>query len=79
MQPFSYQQVEKAETAIASVSPQAQSTYLAGGTSLIDLMKLHVQTPNQLVDINSLPAGSGGASGRSSSHRRNGTQQRCCI
>lgn len=57
MQPFSYQQVEKAETAIASVSPQAQSTYLAGGTSLIDLMKLHVQTPNQLVDINSLPLG----------------------
>ena len=54
MQPFSYQQVEQADSAIASVGSE-QSMYLAGGTSLIDLMKLNVQTPQQLVDINSLP------------------------
>ncbi|MBW4522953.1 MAG: xanthine dehydrogenase family protein subunit M [Scytolyngbya sp. HA4215-MV1] len=54
MQPFSYHQVEQADTAIASARLD-QSMYLAGGTSLIDLMKLNVQTPQQLVDINALP------------------------
>ncbi len=54
MQPFSYQQAEQADSAIASARSD-QSMYLAGGTSLIDLMKLHVQTPQQLVDINALP------------------------
>ncbi|MBW4474905.1 MAG: xanthine dehydrogenase family protein subunit M [Stenomitos rutilans HA7619-LM2] len=54
MQPFSYQQVEQADNAIASARSD-QSMYLAGGTSLIDLMKLNVQTPQQLVDINALP------------------------
>ena len=55
MQPFSYKPVEQADTAVASVAPEAQAAYLAGGTSLIDLMKLNVQTPNRLVDINPLP------------------------
>src|SRR2546430_6476178 len=31
------------------------SDFLAGGTTLIDLMKLEVMTPSQLVDINRLP------------------------
>ncbi len=55
MQPFSYKPVEQADTAVAAVAPEAQAAYLAGGTSLIDLMKLNVQTPNRLVDINPLP------------------------
>ena len=55
MQPFSYKLVEQADNAVALVSPETQSAYLAGGTSLIDLMKLNVQTPKQLVDINPLP------------------------
>lgn len=55
MQPFSYKLVEQADKAVALVSPETQSAYLAGGTSLIDLMKLNVQTPKQLVDINPLP------------------------
>ena len=29
--------------------------YLAGGTTLVDLMKLDVETPSQLIDINRLP------------------------
>jgi xanthine dehydrogenase YagS FAD-binding subunit len=33
----------------------AQTALLAGGTTLIDLMKLDVMTPTRLVDINSLP------------------------
>jgi xanthine dehydrogenase YagS FAD-binding subunit len=55
MQPFSYKRVGQAENAVALVTPDAQASYLAGGTSLIDLMKLNVQTPRQLVDINPLP------------------------
>ena len=31
------------------------SEFVAGGTTLIDLMKLEVMTPSQLVDINRLP------------------------
>ena len=54
MQPFSYKKVRQADNAVALVAPEAQATYLAGGTSLIDLMKLNVQTPEQLVDINPL-------------------------
>lgn len=33
----------------------ADVRYLAGGTALIDLMKLHVETPEKVVDINRLP------------------------
>ncbi len=55
MQPFSYKKAGQAENAVALVTPDAEASYLAGGTSLIDLMKLDVQTPKQLVDINPLP------------------------
>ena len=55
MQPFSYDQAGESGTAIAALAPDTQALYLAGGTSLIDLMKLNVQTPSQLIDINSLP------------------------
>ncbi|BAY22717.1 molybdopterin dehydrogenase FAD-binding protein [Calothrix sp. NIES-2100] len=55
MQPFSYKKAGQANDAVTSVVPDAQASYLAGGTSLIDLMKLNVQTPQQLVDINPLP------------------------
>ena len=33
----------------------AEVRYIAGGTTLIDLMKLNVETPAQLLDINRLP------------------------
>ena len=29
--------------------------FLAGGTTLVDLMKLNVETPERVVDINRLP------------------------
>jgi len=42
-----------------SSSPTAQNgasvRFIAGGTNLIDYMKLNVERPNQLVDINTLP------------------------
>src|SRR4051794_18555632 len=54
MQPFRYVTAtdEGAARAGASV-PGAR--YLAGGTTLVDLMKLHVERPATIVDINALP------------------------
>lgn len=35
--------------------PRPQSSYLAGGTTLVDLMKLEVMTPDELIAIDQLP------------------------
>lgn len=55
MRQFSYKQAADEKAAVAAVLPEAQAAYLAGGTTLIDLMKLNVQTPATLVDITPLP------------------------
>jgi xanthine dehydrogenase YagS FAD-binding subunit len=39
---------------VASVAPSG-AKFVAGGTTLIDLMKLEVERPILLVDINGLP------------------------
>ncbi len=58
MEVFRYDSAKSVDAAIqtakqGSGSPLAK--YIAGGTTLVDLMKLNVERPNQLVDINSLP------------------------
>ena len=56
MRPFSYARPRTAADAvraIASAGPDAR--FLAGGTTLYDLMKLDVETPAQVVDITGLP------------------------
>ncbi len=55
MEPFSYTLAEEMETAIALLSAHPQARYIAGGTTLLDLMKDNVLTPNLLVDITRLP------------------------
>ncbi|NES05790.1 MAG: xanthine dehydrogenase family protein subunit M [Okeania sp. SIO2F4] len=55
MQPFSYTRVNEANTAITTVAQDAAISFIAGGTDLIGLIKDGVQTPNQVIDINSLP------------------------
>jgi xanthine dehydrogenase YagS FAD-binding subunit len=54
MQPFRYAAADDERAAIAAASADA-SRYLAGGTTLVDLMKLHVERPAVVVDINTLP------------------------
>jgi xanthine dehydrogenase YagS FAD-binding subunit len=54
MEMFSYARAEEPGAAVKRVSAQDQAAFLAGGTTLIDLMKLEVQTPRELVDINGL-------------------------
>ncbi|MDQ2713322.1 MAG: xanthine dehydrogenase family protein subunit M [Chloroflexota bacterium] len=57
MHPFSYQRVTTVEEAIACVTSDRTATFLAGGTNLIDLMKLGVTSPEHLIDISHLPLG----------------------
>lgn len=54
MKPFDYQRAEDPAGAVATaVRPGA--SYLAGGTNLVDHLKLGVATPDLLVDISHLP------------------------
>jgi xanthine dehydrogenase YagS FAD-binding subunit len=53
MQAFQYKKVRDIEGAVGgSAAPHAK--FVAGGTTLIDLMKLNVERPTTLIDINSL-------------------------
>jgi xanthine dehydrogenase YagS FAD-binding subunit len=54
MKAFNYQRADSAtHAAAAAAKPGAK--FIAGGTNLLDLMKLQVETPSELVDINRLP------------------------
>ena len=54
MKAFTYQRANTtAHAAAATAKPGAK--IIAGGTNLLDLMKLQVETPSQLIDINHLP------------------------
>lgn len=55
MNPFVYSRAADAQQAVAGIAGQTNSKLLGGGTNLIDLMKMGVETPSQLVDINRLP------------------------
>jgi xanthine dehydrogenase YagS FAD-binding subunit len=51
---FQYTKASDVGQAVGSVSPSG-AKFVAGGTTLIDLMKLEVERPKLLVDINGLP------------------------
>ena len=53
MNPFTYSRPSDQAQALAAIAPQAK--FLGGGTNLIDLMKMGVETPEKLIDINRLP------------------------
>ena len=55
MHPFSYAKAADAELALRLASAEPRARYLAGGTTLIDLMKLDVEQPTTLIDITALP------------------------
>ncbi|HLZ57019.1 MAG TPA: xanthine dehydrogenase family protein subunit M [Ktedonosporobacter sp.] len=55
MQPFSYTQVADVSSALTQLATHPTARLLAGGTNLIDLMKLGVEKPDQLIDISHLP------------------------
>jgi xanthine dehydrogenase YagS FAD-binding subunit len=55
MNNFAYQQVGKAKDATAILREDKQAAFIAGGTTLLDLMKTNIEQHSQLVDINMLP------------------------
>ncbi|MBM0228439.1 MULTISPECIES: xanthine dehydrogenase family protein subunit M [Micromonospora] len=55
MRPISYSRVADVGTAIGTVSADPESAFLAGGTTQVDLMRIYVEQPRRLVDINDLP------------------------
>jgi xanthine dehydrogenase YagS FAD-binding subunit len=55
MLPFALEKAHSAEQAIAAAAAGAR--YIAGGTTLIDLMREEVERPERLIDINALPLG----------------------
>jgi xanthine dehydrogenase YagS FAD-binding subunit len=55
MKPFSYEQAKDVPDALRAVAGRANAKFIAGGTNLIDLMKVRVETPDHLVDVNQLP------------------------
>jgi len=54
MNPFTYKRASSQTEAVHEVSANRNAKILAGGTNLIDLMKMNVQSPNEIVDINRL-------------------------
>jgi len=55
MRPFSYAKPSSAAEAVRAIAAGGPGTrFLAGGTTLYDLMKLDVEMPSSIVDVNSL-------------------------
>lgn len=55
MQPFTYHVARDEAGAHQAIAANPGASFVAGGTTLVDLMKLHVERPTAVVDINALP------------------------
>jgi xanthine dehydrogenase YagS FAD-binding subunit len=55
MHPFEYQRAKNAKNAVDVVAKNASATFIAGGTSHVDLMKEDVHRPDLVVDVSALP------------------------
>jgi xanthine dehydrogenase YagS FAD-binding subunit len=55
MKPFRYEVAPDGASAVATVATSPGAKFLGGGTNLVDLMKLGVETPDALIDVTRLP------------------------
>src|SRR3954467_4778001 len=55
MNPFVYSRANDAAAAVTGIAAKPHTKFLGGGTNLIDLMKMGVETPAQLIDITRVP------------------------
>jgi xanthine dehydrogenase YagS FAD-binding subunit len=51
MKPFTYERARTPAQAAAAVAAKPGSKFIAGGTNLLDLMKLQIEQPTHLVDV----------------------------
>lgn len=54
MRAFTYQRATSPAEAAAAASRTPGARFIAGGTNLLDLMKLEIETPGHLIDVNGL-------------------------
>jgi len=54
MKPFTYERAQSPAAAAAAAASTQGSKFIAGGTNLLDLMKLQIETPRHLIDVNGL-------------------------
>jgi xanthine dehydrogenase YagS FAD-binding subunit len=54
MRAFTYERANAPVEAAAAVARMPGAKFIAGGTNLLDLMKLQIETPTHLVDVNGL-------------------------
>lgn len=55
MKTFTYERAESAAGAAKRAAAIPSARFLAGGTNLLDLMKLEIETPAHLIDVGRLP------------------------
>lgn len=54
MKAFTYERAASAQDAAAKAGTTPGAKFIAGGTNLLDLMKLEIETPRHLIDVNAL-------------------------
>jgi xanthine dehydrogenase YagS FAD-binding subunit len=54
MKPFTYERAGSPAEAAAAAARVQGARFIAGGTNLLDLMKLQIETPTHLIDVNGL-------------------------
>lgn len=54
MKAFSYEKPRTPAEAAAAAARKPGAKFIAGGTNLLDLMKLEIETPSHLIDVNGL-------------------------
>ncbi|CUX55902.1 FAD binding domain-containing protein [Agrobacterium deltaense] len=54
MKAFTYEKAPSIEAATKAAASNSEAKFIAGGTNLLDLMKLEIETPSHLIDVNGL-------------------------
>ena len=54
MRPFSYERAATPAAAASAAARNPGARFIAGGTNLLDLMKLEIEKPTHLIDVNAL-------------------------
>jgi xanthine dehydrogenase YagS FAD-binding subunit len=52
MRPFTYERADSPTAASQAIAERPGAKFIAGGTNLLDLMKLEIETPSHLIDVN---------------------------
>jgi len=58
MRAFTYERASTVEAAATAAAQNPDAKFIAGGTNLLDLMKLEIEKPSHLIDVNGISLGS---------------------